>query len=157
MEEADHPSRDPLAALAAAARVLAEHPDSGVRAIADWLGSGARGDLRRCLASPRRDDALARRNAALRAAARILGDDLSLSERARMVALAARRYRAAGWRHDRVKPVCPHPAGSLRAALFAALRAVDRDLSCRTLRRILGDSEVEVGHRFDDRMASLRE
>ena len=57
--------------------------------------------------------------------------------RQRAVATALSRYYAGGWRHERTRSQNPHPEGSLRAQLWAVLRAVDRPIGERQVRAIL--------------------
>jgi hypothetical protein len=55
-----------------------------------------------------------------------------------------RSYRADVWPRTRLFAENPHPPGSLRWRLWAALAAVDRDLSPRQLRRILRPVDLQM-------------
>jgi hypothetical protein len=51
-------------------------------------------------------------------------------------------YHAAGWARDRTKPANPYPATNKRHLLFAILEYVDRPLSARHVREIVGSAEA---------------
>jgi hypothetical protein len=128
-------------AMAEGGAALYGHPNPLVGAIGEWLAAGgdaalfvhvsgvenARGHSARLEAARRR------RDTALRKAAVVGGYD------AAELSAEYGRYRSTAWLRDRQKPENPYRSGSVRALLFVALRAVDRDLGARQLARILGD------------------
>jgi hypothetical protein len=133
---------DPLDTLARAAARL-DGEDNGLQLVADWLRQGAPGDLFEHLGaenrrghSARREAAYARRNAALRAAA-ARWSDLPPADQARLLHAELGRYSAIAWARERHHATNPHPPGSMRWHLWAALAAVDRVPGRRQIQRIL--------------------
>lgn len=119
-----------------------DHPD--IAELADWLGEDAvaRARLRAWREGEcTRREAIDRRNRALLELARAALVSCSISSVADRLAAEICRYRAGGWLRDRLAGENPHPPGSRRAALWAILAAVDRDLSPRQVRRLLAIGE----------------
>jgi hypothetical protein len=76
----------------------------------------------------------------VRDAAQKFYPDASQAAAARELHKVLKRYAAAGWIRERALPDCPAPAGTLRAMLWAILRARADVPSARRLRALLATS-----------------
>lgn len=86
----------------------------------------------------RTEKALAERDRILREAATLCWAGRPMTEQARQLALAIHRYAGSGWSRDRKQDHCPeHLHGKVQAHIWRALKARDRSLGERALRRIL--------------------
>lgn len=112
--------------------------DEQVGTVADWLLMGAKGDLHAFLGETehRRRDIDAR-NRLLRDAARLFFGQFGRADQARRLSDGLERYREGEWRTACLDAVCPHPANTLIAAYWHALRAKDAPLRYRQMLRVL--------------------
>jgi hypothetical protein len=63
---------------------------------------------------------------------------MSAHATAEAIATAWARYAETGWRHERLSEVCPaHRAGRIEGLFWRLMKAQDRTLSSRQIRRIL--------------------
>ena len=151
MTGASSPSRLPaqLDALARAAERLRQDDDGEVKAIGlaleSWLSGEGAARLDAALGlvplpgrrRPQTVATLQSRDELLRTMAARFFPAIPVTEQARRLDAALRRYRAAGWRFDRTKGECPHRDGTLLAACWRILKLRDHAPSERTIRRVL--------------------
>ena len=133
-----------LDVIAAAAAVLAQHPDEAVRLVGEYLHDGAQGNLVEYLGaesrrgySVRLELVLARRDAVLVKAAELAFAGLPIAEQARALSRGLRSYASTAWPRDRLKHADPYPADSLKALLFEVLRLRDRPLGAVQIGRVI--------------------
>jgi hypothetical protein len=129
--------------IARLAVFLSDNDDEGFRLVGEWAEGGAVGDLMAFLAgTENRGEWLAgartRRNKALRQAKTLRYS--GRRDAARLLTKRYARYRSGGWQVDRKSKANPHPEGTFVFWLCEALRAVDRLLSQKQMRRILSDN-----------------
>jgi hypothetical protein len=63
--------------------------------------------------------------------------DASVTEQARQLCDALKRYRGGRWRRERIAVECPYPSGTLTAHLWHLLQYRDRAIGERQMHRIL--------------------
>ncbi len=96
--------------------------------------------------------AIAKRDAALRAAAMHLGG--TSTENAKKLADMFARYEAGPWQRERTLDLCPRP-GRIEGHFWAALKAYTRAIGQRQIQKILA-TQQEVKSAFDFRTADGR-
>jgi hypothetical protein len=94
-------------------------------------------DLRLKPGQHRTQDQIAARNDLLRQTARTFWPDAIVTEQARQLCGALKRYRGGRWERERSAVACPHPRGTLAAHLWRLLHHRDRAIGERQMQRIL--------------------
>jgi len=129
---------DAVARINRLADKFSRDPDEDAQLVGEWLRGGCKGNLLEHLGvenargrSAWLEAARERRNAALRSAAALGGYD------ATALAAELKRYHSTCWPRDRQLAENPYKNGSVRALLWAALRAIDYAPKQRQMQRII--------------------